>query len=194
MKLIYTNLGILTEERVRELKEMGYDLQECGCAGVMDNDHAIRMGAGYHEMDEEEPVKVVIIGSGEDGMLGEGGMASTAGTPSYSSNQGVVEVGPQGIPGSAASAAPGGANVPDPMARPGLSKVVITPSNEIKEAYNDFAEYLLDSMLNEEEEKKKKLTKKQKKLDINKNNKLDKFDFMALQNIRKKKEKAEEED
>lgn len=192
MKLIYTNLGILTEERVHELKECGYGVDECGIAGTMDDEHPLRMGAEYHEMDEEEPVKLIIIGSREDDMLGEGGMASTAGTPSYSSNQGVVEIGPQGIAGSAASVNPGGANVPNPMEPRGREKVVISPSNQLTEAYNQFAEYLLDTWLIEE--KKKKLSKKQRKLDINKNKKLDKFDFMALRNIQNKKEKAKKED
>lgn len=170
MKLVYTNRGILTEERLREMKECGETMEECGEAGALDDMHPMRMGAGYHEMDEEEPVKVVILGPVEEDVLEEGGME---GSPGHSSNAGVANIGPQGTTGSAASANPGGAN-------------------KVNEAFNRRAEALLEAWFMEE--KKKKLSKKQRKLDINKNKKLDKFDFMALRNIQKKKEKAKKED
>lgn len=171
MKLIYTNYGILTEERLREMKECGYNMDECGMAGEMGGP-SMRMGHGYHDMDEEEPVAKVIIIGGEEDMLVEGGVDGPEGSPGFAGNQ-IANVGPQGTPGSAASGNPGGANI-------------------VEEAFNQFAEYLLDTWLHEE--KKKKLSKKQKKLDINKNHKLDKFDFLALQNMRKKKAKARKED
>ena len=174
MKLIYTNFGILTEERVRELKECGYEMDECGMAGEMAGP-SMRMGAGYHEMDEEEPVKVVVIGPGQEDVLEEGGMASTAGTPSYSSNQGVVELGPQGgIAGSAASGNPGGANVPNPMEPRGKSTVVITPSNDIKESFNHRAERLLEEWMQEE------LHGDQDKLDLDDDGEIEASDLMLL--------------
>lgn len=74
-----------------------------------------------------------------------------------------------------------------PAGAPSPSGAAVT-----KESFNRRAEDLLETWLNEE--KKKKLSKKQKKLDINKNHKLDKFDFLALQNMRKKKAKAKKED
>lgn len=157
MKLIYTNYGILTEERVRELKEYGYGVEECGMAGEMAGP-PMRMGGGYMGDEVSEPVtKVVILEPGQDGVIEEGGMASTAGTQSYSSNQGVVEVGPQGgIAGSAASGNPGGANVPDPMEKRGEPRVVISPSNDLKEAFNRRAEALLEAWLEEEAKKEEK--------------------------------------
>lgn len=167
MKLIYTNYGILTEERVRELKECGYGVDECGMAGSWGEDAEMH----FPETEEEPVAKVIVIrGPGQEDVLEEGG---PEGSPGYSLNAGVATVGPQGTPASAASGNPGGANI-------------------VEEAFNQFAEYLLDTWLHEE--KKKKLSKKQKKLDINKNHKLDKFDFLALQNMRKKKAKARKED
>lgn len=168
MKLIYTNYGILTEERVRELKECGYDMDECGMAGEMGGP-SMRMGHGYHDMDEEEPVAKVIIIGGEEDMLEEGDTSTPADGGSVTGTQ-ATGSGPNG-----------------PAGAPSPSGAAVT-----KESFNRRAEDLLETWLNEE--KKKKLSKKQKKLDINKNHKLDKFDFLALQNMRKKKAKAKKED
>ena len=175
MKLIYTNLGILTEERVRELKECGYGVDECGMAGEMAGP-SMRMGAGYMGDEMSEPVtRVVVVGPGQEDVLEEGGMASTAGTPSYSSNQGVVELGPQGgIAGSAASGNPGGANVPNPMEPRGKSTVVITPSNDIKESFNHRAERLLEEWMQEE------LHGDQDKLDLDDDGEIEASDLMLL--------------
>lgn len=168
MKLIYTNYGILTEEHVRELKECGYDMDECGMAGEMGGP-SMRMGHGYHDMDEEEPVAKVIIIGGEEDMLEEGDTSTPADGGSVTGTQ-ATGSGPNG-----------------PAGAPSPSGAAVT-----KESFNRRAEDLLETWLNEE--KKKKLSKKQKKLDINKNHKLDKFDFLALQNMRKKKAKAKKED
>lgn len=163
MKLIYTNYGILTEERVRELKECGYEMEECGCAGEMDDESPIRMGAGYHEMDEEEPVKVVVIGPGQEDVLEEGGMDGPEGSPGYSLNAGVANVGPQGTAGSAASANPGGANVPEPTKR---------------ESFNRRAEALLEAWMKEEVEEK--LHGDQDKLDLDDDGKIEASDLAML--------------
>jgi len=38
MRFIYTNHGILSEERVQELKEYGFGIEECGIAGMSEDD------------------------------------------------------------------------------------------------------------------------------------------------------------
>lgn len=101
MKLIYTNHGILTEERVRELKECGYGIEECGMAGSMDDESPIRMGAGYHDMDPEEPVaKVIILGPGQEDVLEEGDTSSPADGGSVTGTQVALAMpsGPGGAP------------------------------------------------------------------------------------------------
>ena len=145
MKLIYTNRGILTEERLREMKECGETMEECGEAGALDDMHPMRMAAGYHEMplgsEMDRPSKIVVIRKLDE--------AGDEGTPSHSGNQGALEVGPQGTAGSAASGNPGGANVPDPMEKRGEPRVVISPSNDLKEAFNRRAEALLEAWMEE---------------------------------------------
>jgi len=171
IRLIYTNHGILTEERVRELKECGYRMEECGSWDV-GGPTGLRSSDRY--MGDEPVAKVVIVGPGQEDVLEEGGMASTAGTPSYSSNQGVVELGPQGgIAGSAASANPGGANVPNPMEPRGEPTVVITPSNKL-ESFNRRAERLLEAWMEEE------LHGGQGKLDLDDDGKIEASDLAML--------------
>jgi hypothetical protein len=158
MKLIYTNLGILTEERVRELRECGYDMQECGCAGSIDDEMHMRGGADYHEMDHsmEEPEAIVIrVVPEEEGMLEEGGMDGTGGSPGYTGNQGALGVGPQGTAGSAASGNPGGANT-------------------VRENFNRRAAALLEAWLEEE------LHGNQKKLDLDDDGEIEDSDLKML--------------
>jgi hypothetical protein len=157
MKLIYTNLGILTEERVRELKECGYDMKECGIAGGYDDEMPLRMGAGYHEMPEHEmPAKIIVVRGGlEEDVLEEGGMDGTEGSPGYSDNQGALGVGPQGTDGSAASGNPGGANT-------------------VRENFNRRAAALLEAWLEEE------LHGEQDKLDLDDDGEIEASDLMLL--------------
>jgi len=132
MKLIYTNLGILTEERVRELKECGYEMEECGVAGGYDDSMPMRMGARYHEMDGamEEPEAIIIKVAPEEGMLEEGDTSSPADGGSVTGTQVAV-----GIPSG-----PGGA--------PSPAGAAVTA-----EAFNHRAEALLEAWMKEEKEK-----------------------------------------
>ncbi len=120
MKLIYTNYGILTEERVRELQECGYGVDECGYAGDMDS---IRMG-GFP--DDREPMKVIVVRS-EDDMLEEGDTSTPADGGSVTGTQVAVAM-PNG---------PGGA--------PSASGAYVT-----KESFNRRAEALLEAWMEEE--------------------------------------------
>lgn len=150
MRFVYTKYGIVTEERAAELQELdtcGGAMDECGFAGEME---PIRMG-GFP--DSKEPVKVIVVSG--DSMLGEGGMDGPEGSPGYSSNQGVVGVGPQGIPGSAAGGNPGGANT-------------------VRESFNQYAEFLLESWLEEE------LHGDQDELDLDDDGKIEASDLKLL--------------
>ena len=166
MKLIYTNLGILTEERVRELKECGYEMEECGCAGELDDAMHMRGGADYHEMDHamEEPETIVIKVVPEEGVLEEGDTSSPADGGSVTGTQ-AANVGPQGTAGSAASGNPGGANVPN--------------SSELKkEAFNRRASALLEAWMKEEVEEE--LHGDQKKLDLDDDGEIEASDLKML--------------
>ena len=122
VRLIYTNHGILTEERVRELKECGYEMEECGSWDV----EGPKMRTQY-----DEPVaKVVILGPGEEEVLEEGDTSTPADGGSVTGTQ-VANVAPQGITGSAASGYPGGANT-------------------VHESFNRRAERLLEAWMEEE--------------------------------------------
>lgn len=143
IRMIYTNHGILTEEHVRDLKECGYEMEECGSWEV--EGPSMRVSDRY--MGDEPVSKVVILGLGE-GVLEEGGMDGTEGSPGYSGNQ-VANVGQQGVAGSAASGNPGGANVPD---------------STKTESFNRRAERLLEAWL--EEEVEEELHGDQDELDI----------------------------
>lgn len=163
MKLIYTNHGILTEERVRELRECGYEMEECGYAGAMDGESAIRMGGGYHDMDPEEPVaKVVILGPGQEDVLEEGDTSSPADGGSVTGTQ-VGNVGPQGVAGSAASGNPGGANT-------------------VHESFNRRAERLLEAWMEEE------LHGDQDKLDLDDDGEIEASDLEMLRHGLKDKQ------
>lgn len=125
MKLIYTNRGILTEERVRELKECGYSMEECGSAGEMVGP-SMRMDDDYMgDRGSRGPVKVIVVGGQED-MLEEGDTS----TPADSS-----------VTGTQASGSPpnGPAGAPSP------SGAAVT-----KEAFNRRAERLLEEWMKEE--------------------------------------------
>ncbi len=156
MKLIYTNLGILTEERVRELKESGYDVQECGMAGGYDDEMPLRMGAGYHEMPENEmPAKIIVVRGGlEEDVLEEGDTSSPADGGSVTGTQ-AANVGPQGTAGSAASGNPGGANTTG-------------------ESFNRRASALLEAWMEEE------LHGNQDKLDLDDDGEIEASDLMLL--------------
>lgn len=195
IRMVYTNHGVLMEERVRELREYGYEMEECGSWEV--EGPSMRVSDRYMGDEMEEPVAKVLVvrgsgleegehqddkygdrnkyspgyGSMEESSLTEGETSSPADGGSVTGTQ-VGNVGPQGIPGSAASGNPGGANVPNSS----------EPKTK-KEAFNHRAERILEAWMEEE------LHGDQDKLDINKNNKLDKFDFMALRNKKKKAKK-----
>lgn len=187
MKLVYTNLGILTEERVRELRECGSGVDECGMAGSWGDDTEMR---GFPEDSEKAPTKVIIIRGTDEDMLDEADTSNPAVGGSVTGTQASISA-PYGPAGAQSPSGPGAQSLAQsPSAPPGAQ----SPSDQAatKEAFNRRAEALLEAWFMEE--KKKKLSKKQRKLDINKNKKLDKFDFMALRNIQKKKEKAKKED
>lgn len=150
MKLIYTNYGILTEERVRELKECGYGVEECGMAGEMAGP-PMRMGAGYHEMDGEEPVKVVILGPGQEDVLEEGDTSTPADGGSVTGTQVAVAM-PSG---------PGGAPAP-------------AGSSVVAESFNRRAEALLEAWMEEE------LHGNQDKLDLDDDGEIEASDLEML--------------
>lgn len=173
VRLVYTNHGILTEERVRELKECGYEMEECGSWDV-GGPTGLRSSDRY--MGDEPVAKVVIVGPGQEDVLEEGDTSTPADGGSVTGTQ-VGNVGPQGTPGSAASGNPGGANVPDPLERRGEPTVVITPSNKL-ESFNRRAEALLETWMKEEVEEE--LHGDQDKLDLDDDGKIEASDLAML--------------
>jgi hypothetical protein len=123
MKYIYTNYGILTEERVRELQEYGYGVDECGYAGEME---PRRMG-GFPDSLEQAPTKVILIRGADEEMLEEGDTSTPADGGSVTGTQVMVAM-PSG-PGGAPS--PSGAQV-------------------TKESFNRRVEALLEAWMEEE--------------------------------------------
>ena len=191
IRMIYTNHGILTEEHVRDLKEYGYEMEECGSWDV----EGPSMGVSDRYMGDEmeEPVANVLVvrgsgleegehqddkygdrsnyspdyGSMEEASLTEGDTSvSIEGTATGTQ---VGNVGPQGIPGSAASVNPGGANVPN-------------PSEPKKEAFNHRAEALLEAWLEEE------LHGDQDKLDLDDDGEIEASDLEMLRHGLKDKQ------
>ena len=163
IRMIYTNHGILTEEHVRDLKEYGYEMEECGSWEVE--------GPNMRTHHDEPVAKVVILGPGQEDVIEEGGIDGIEGSQGYSSNQGVSVVGPQGIPGSAASGNPGGANVPNPS----------EPKTK-NEAFNHRAERILEAWLEEE------LHGDQDKLDLDDDGKIEASDLEMLRHGLKDKQ------
>lgn len=169
VRLVYTNHGILTEERVRELKECGYEMEECGSWDVE--------GPSMRTQHDKPVSKVIILGPGQEDVLEEGDTSTPADGGSVTGTQ-VGNVGPQGgIAGSAASGNPGGANVPNPMERRGEPTVVITPSNKL-ESFNRRAEALLETWMKEEVEEE--LHGDQDKLDLDDDGKIEASDLEML--------------
>lgn len=158
MKLIYTNHGILTEERVRELKECGYEMEECGMAGAYDDKSPLRMGADYHEMPEDKPNIIVVRGLEED-VLEEGDTSNPADGGSVTGTQVAV----------AAPSGPGGA--------PSPSGAAVTA-----EAFNHRAEALLEAWMKEEveEDMDEKLHGDQDKLDLDDDGEIEASDLRML--------------
>ena len=150
VRLIYTNHGILTEERVRELKECGYEMEECGSWDVK--------GPSMTARHDEPVAKVVILGPGEEDVLEEGDTSSPADGGSVTGTQ-VANVGPQGTTGSAASGNPGGANT-------------------VHENFNRRAERLLEEWMKEEVEEE--LHGDQDKLDLDDDGKIEASDLKML--------------
>jgi hypothetical protein len=145
MKLIYTNLGILTEDRVRELKECGYEMEECGMAGSYDDQEPLRMGADYHEMPQHDmPAKIIVVRGGlEEDVLEEGDTSSPADGGSVTGTQVAVAMpnGPAGAP------SPSGGAV-------------------VAETFNRRAEALLEAWLEEEKKSDDDLEGDQDELDV----------------------------
>lgn len=158
MKLIYTNLGILTEERIREMKECGYELEECGMAGSYDDELPLRMGADYHEMPEDKP-KVIVVRGLEEDVLEEGDTSSPAVGGAVTGTQVAV-------------AAPSG-----PAAAPSPSGAAVTA-----ETFNRRAEALLEAWMKEEVEEDidEKLHGDQDKLDLDDDGKIEASDLKML--------------
>jgi len=124
VKFIYTNHGILTEEHVRELKEDGYDLEECGSWDV--ESPVVHM---RHGMSDPSSKIILIRGDG----LEEGDTSSPADGGSVTGTQ----VGLSMPNGPGGSPSPSGANVPN-------------SSEPKKEAYNRHVERLLEAWMEEE--------------------------------------------
>jgi len=124
IRLVYTNHGILTEERVRELKECGYEMEECGSWDA--EGPAMRVSDRY--MGDEPEAKVIVIrGPGQEDVLEEGDTSSPADGGSVTGTQ--VAVGMPSGPGGAP--APSGAAV-------------------VAERFNRRAEALLEAWMEEE--------------------------------------------
>jgi hypothetical protein len=71
IRMIYTNHGILTEEHVRDLKEYGYEMEQCGSWEVE--------GPNMRTHHDEPVAKVVILGPGQEDVLEEGDTSSPDG-------------------------------------------------------------------------------------------------------------------
>lgn len=156
LRLVYTNHGILTEERVRELKECGYEMEECGSwdaegPAMMDEPKVIVIRSGLEEEAEQDDKYgdrghySPGYGSMEEDVLEEGDTSIAADGGSVTGTQ-AGNVGPQGTAGSAASGNPGGANT-------------------VKESFNRRAEALLEAWM-EEETEEEELHGDQKELDV----------------------------
>ena len=155
MKLIYTNFGILTEERVRELKECGYGVEECGMAGEMAGP-SMRMGGGYMGDEMSEPVtRVVVVGPGQEDVLEEGDTSTPADGGSVTGTQ-------------ATGSAPNG-----PAGAPSPSGAAVT-----KESFNRRAEALLEAWMKEEVEEE--LHGNQDKLDLDDDGEIEASDLAML--------------
>lgn len=156
MKLVYTNYGILTEERVRELKEYGLGVDECGMTGEMSG-APIRMAHDYHDMDEPEmgaTPKIIVI-RGEGDMLEEGDTSTPADGGSVTGTQ-------------ATGSAPNG-----PAGAPSPSGAAVT-----KESFNRRAEALLEAWMKEEVEEE--LHGNQDKLDLDDDGEIEASDLALL--------------
>jgi len=99
IRMIYTNHGILTEEHVRDLKECGYEMEECGSWEVE--------GPSMRTHHDEPVAKVVILGPGQEDVIEEGDTSSPSVGGSGPGTQ--VAVGMPSGPGGAPS--PSGAAV-----------------------------------------------------------------------------------
>jgi hypothetical protein len=152
MKLIYTNYGILTEDRVRELKECGYGVDECGMAGSWGDETEMR---GFPEDSEAAPAKVIIVRGMDEDMLEEGDTSTPADGGSVTGTQVAVAMpsGPGGAP------APSGASV-------------------VAEEFNRRAEALLEAWMKEEVEEE--LKGDQDKLDLDDDGKIEASDLKML--------------
>ena len=150
MKLIYTKYGILCEDRVRELKECGYEMEECGSWDV--DGPSMRMANGYVGDEMEEPAtKVIVVRGGQEDVLEEGDTSSPADGGSGTGTQ-------------VALAMPSG-----PAGAPSPSGAAVT-----KEAFNHRAERLLEAWLEEE------LHGDQDKLDLDDDGEIEASDLAML--------------
>jgi hypothetical protein len=153
IRLVYTNHGILTEERVRELKECGYGVDECGSWDV--ESPVVHMS---HGMSDPSSKIILIRGDG----LEEGDTSSPAdGGGSVTGTQVALSMpnGPGGSP------SPSGANVPNSSEPKSKPDVVVPPSMDMKkENYNRHVERLLEAWM--EEEVEEELRGDQNELDV----------------------------
>lgn len=153
LRLVYTNHGILTEERVRELKESGYEMEECGSwdaegPAMMDEPKVIVIRSGLEEEAEQDDKYgdrghySPGYGSMEEDVLEEGDTSSPADGGSVTGTQVAV-----GMPSG-----PGGAPAP--------SGAAVT-----SEGFNRRAEALLEAWM-EEETEEEELHGDQEELDV----------------------------
>jgi hypothetical protein len=168
MKFIYTNYGILTEDHVRELKEYGYGVDECGSWDVEEG-APLRMSNGYIGDEMEAPSSKVILIRG--GGLEEGDTSSPADGGSVTGTQVALSM-PNG-PGGAPS--PSGANVPNSSEPKSKPDVVVPPSMDMKrENYNRHVERILEAWMEEE------LHGDQDKLDLDDDGEIEASDLMLI--------------
>jgi hypothetical protein len=166
IRMIYTNHGILTEEHVRELKEYGYEMEECGSWEV--ENPVVHMS---HGMSDPSSKIILIRGDG----LEEGDTSSPADDGSVTGTQVALSMpnGPGGSP------SPSGANVPyssEPNSKP---DVVVPPSMDMKrENYNRHVERLLEAWM--EEEVEEELHGDQDKLDLDDDGEIEASDLAML--------------
>lgn len=175
IRMIYTNHGILTEEHVRDLKECGYEMEECGSWEV--EAPSMRVYDRYMGDEMEEPVAKVLVVRGSGLEEGEHQDDKYGDRSNYSPDYGSMEEASL-TEGDTSSPADGGsvtgtqvalAMPSGPGGAPSPSGAAVT-----KEAFNHRAEALLEAWLEEE------LHGDQDKLDLDDDGEIEASDLAML--------------
>ena len=175
IRMIYTNHGILTEEHVRDLKEYGYEMEECGSWDV----EGPSMGVSDRYMGDEmeEPVANVLVVRGSGLEEGEHQDDKYGDRSNYSPDYGSMEEASL-TEGDTSSPADGGSGTGTQVAlampigpggAPSPSGAAVT-----EEAFNHRAERLLEAWLEEE------LHGDQDKLDLDDDGEIEASDLAML--------------